>query len=131
MLILGTPLLPDFFLDEFLTEGSATSGQKEAAPASPSADGSKSGVEQVFDAIKAISNEEIVKKVNAVYAFQVKGDGEGTWFLDLKNGAGSAGRGEPPVPADATLIMDGKDFVKMFRGAFLLDSFRYFKLYLS
>ena len=38
------------------------------------------------------------------------------WHLDLKNGSGSAGAGEPSTPADATLSMSSSDFVKMFQG---------------
>lgn len=104
--------MPDFFLDEFLT--SDHSKPKPAAKTDASA--GKGHVEQVFKTITAITNEEIVKKTNAVFAFQVTGAEEGHWYLDLKNGAGSAGKGESPTPADATLIMDSQDFVKMFQG---------------
>merc|ERR1712127_834182 len=82
----GTPLMPDFFLDE------------------------------VLDTIMALSSPEIVSKTNAIFAFNVTGAEEGKWYLDLKNGSGSAGKGEPPVAADATLIMDSRDFIKMFQG---------------
>ena len=73
-------------------------------------------VDQVFKTIMAADNEEIVKKTNAVFAFQVKGAEEGQWYLDLKNGSGSCGKGESPSPPDATLIMDSQDFIKMFQG---------------
>ncbi len=114
----GTPLLPDFFLDEFLnTEhmSKATSKSSSAKKEDASAPG-KGQVDQLFKTIMAVTNEEIVKKTNAVFAFEVKGAEEGHWYLDLKNGAGSAGKGESPSPADATLIMDSQDFVKMFQG---------------
>lgn len=107
--------MPDFFLDEFLTSDHSkpkAAAKKDASPPS----GGKGHVEQVFKTITAIMNEEIVKKTNAVYAFQVTGAEEGHWYLDLKNGSGSAGKGESPAPADATLIMDSQDFVKMFQG---------------
>lgn len=109
--VIGTPLMPDFFLDEFLTHGSKAEKPGEAKKDVPAGQ-----VDQLFKNITAIINEEIVKKINAVYAFEVKGAEEGRWYLDLKNGAGSVGKGDSPSPADATLIMDGQDFVKMFQG---------------
>lgn len=38
------------------------------------------------------------------------------WFLDLKNGKGATGKGEPNQPADATLTMDSENFFAMFSG---------------
>lgn len=38
------------------------------------------------------------------------------WFLDLKSGAGSVGRGEPSAKADVIMKMDSGDFGKMFAG---------------
>ena len=39
------------------------------------------------------------------------------WHLDLKNGAGAAGPGEPPSgEADVTMMMVTEDFIKMFGG---------------
>lgn len=46
----------------------------------------------------------------------IAGEEEGVWFLDLKNGKGSTGKGEPSHPADATLTMDSKNFFAMFQG---------------
>lgn len=40
----------------------------------------------------------------------------GVWFLDLKNGKGATGKGEPSQPADATLTMDSGHFFEMFSG---------------
>lgn len=100
--------MPDFFLDEFLT-------QQPANASAPSAS-SPGQVDKVFETIMALSSADIVAKTNAVFAFNVTGAEEGKWYLDLKNGSGSAGKGESPVPVDATLIMDSKDFTKMFQG---------------
>jgi len=44
---------------------------------------------------------------------------EGSWFVDLKNGSGSAGPGSPSTPADATLIMETKDFFDLFAGNYV------------
>lgn len=38
------------------------------------------------------------------------------WHLDLKNGDGACGQGEPKNPADAVLTMDSKNFADMFAG---------------
>lgn len=73
-------------------------------------------MEQVFKTLMGVLSEDVVKKTNAVYAFDVKGAEEGRWYLDLKNGAGSAGQGEPPSGADATFTMETENFVKMFQG---------------
>lgn len=90
----------------------------------------------LFSTIEKIINPELVKKTQAIYQFNVKGvylfamsiskniftnilflgNEEGVWFLDLKNGDGSCGKGEPQVPADATLTMDSKNFHDMFSG---------------
>ena len=40
----------------------------------------------------------------------------GKWHLDLKNGSGSAGKGESPDGSDITFIMSEDMFVKMFAG---------------
>ncbi len=107
--------MPDFFLDEFLEDFSKKSSPKKSVEATKDVPAG-GAVDQVFKTIMAVANEEIVKKTNAVFAFQVKGAEEGQWYLDLKNGSGSAGKGESPSPPDATLIMDSQDFVKMFQG---------------
>ena len=71
----------------------------------------------MFSEIEKFLNPEIVDKTKAVYAFNVTGEEEGQWYLDLKNGGGSCGRGDPPhSPADATFTMKSADFFKMFTG---------------
>ncbi|XP_016097803.1 hydroxysteroid dehydrogenase-like protein 2 [Sinocyclocheilus grahami] len=49
-------------------------------------------------------------------ALQEQGDHAGVWYIDLKNDAGSAGSGEPPVKADVVMTLDSSDFIKMFGG---------------
>lgn len=44
------------------------------------------------------------------------GENSGVWFLDLKSGAGSTGKGEAPVKADVVMSMDSGVFSKMFAG---------------
>merc|ERR1712241_316986 len=74
-------------------------------------------VSKVFDDVKGVLDEGLVKKVNAVYAFKVEGGESGTWFIDLKNGAGSVGSGEPTSgAADVTFTLKDADFISMFQG---------------
>ncbi|KAL7290292.1 hypothetical protein TKK_0015992 [Trichogramma kaykai] len=73
-------------------------------------------IASIFAAIDKNINPDLVKKTDAVFQFVVKGDEAGTWYLDLKNGSGSTGKGEPPQPADATLTMDSGNFFAMFSG---------------
>ena len=49
---------------------------------------------QVFERIKAVANADMVGKVNACYVFEVEG-GEGKYYIDLKEGEGQVGEGDP------------------------------------
>nr|CAD7579983.1 unnamed protein product [Timema californicum] len=73
-------------------------------------------IAKMFDVIQHNLNPELVAKTNASFLFVVKGDEEGTWFVDLKSGKGSAGKGKPPSGPDATLTMNEKDLFDMFTG---------------
>lgn len=114
-------LLQDFFLGDgpeafskFKDGLVAPADKKAAAAAAP-----QGQIEGLFAKIESVLSEELVKKTNAVYLFQVQGDETGTWFLDLKNGSGKCGRGEGSGKADATLTMDSKNFFDMFSGKYL------------
>lgn len=116
----GHPLLPDFFLDEAPENLVEQMEQHGATPAfkPPSSSSSSSGgpIETTFDAIRGVLNEDVVKLTQAIYQFDLSGQNEGVWFLDLKSGAGRAGQGQPPVKADVVMAMDSGDFSKMFAG---------------
>ncbi|KAJ6638080.1 Hydroxysteroid dehydrogenase-like protein 2 [Pseudolycoriella hygida] len=104
-------LMPDFFLD------APPEDIAKFAPKSPESSSTGSGkIEGLFSKIEQQLNEDLVKRVNAVYAFNVKGEEAGIWFLDLKNGSGKCGKGESATPADSTLSMDSKNFFEMFTG---------------
>merc|ERR1711874_275503 len=128
----GSTLIPDFFLDEVedpqTVIDSARGGSKarfvggkdtQAAPAAPpppsAAPAGGSGIEQLFGKIEAVLSEELVGKTKAVFSFDVTGAEAGKWYLDLKNGAGSCGKGDPEK-ADCTMSMSSTDFTKMFGG---------------
>ncbi|XP_049869540.1 hydroxysteroid dehydrogenase-like protein 2 isoform X2 [Pectinophora gossypiella] len=97
-------ILPDFFLDV----PGETTVKKDA--------GAGGQIPALFASIGKVLSPELVKKTQAVFQFNVKGKEEGVWHLDLKNGEGSCGQGEPKNPPDATLTMDSKNFADMFAG---------------
>jgi len=72
-------------------------------------------VAEVFKKIEGALSEDVVAGTKAVFTFDVTGEEEGKWFLDLKNGSGSIGQGEGPG-SDVTLTMATGDFIKMFTG---------------
>lgn len=120
-------LMPDFFLDEFLDHSGAGAAEAESivaraekpaikkAAEAVAAAGTGDPIEAVFGQISAILNEDLVKKTNAVFSFTLS-DQKTDWYLDMKNGAGSCGKGKSPVESDATLTMTSANFNKMFAG---------------
>ncbi|KAM9455560.1 hydroxysteroid dehydrogenase-like protein 2 [Clarias gariepinus] len=108
----GHQLLPDFFLDEdpeTLRKQLEDAGKSSAeVPASPIAD--------TFTVIKGVISPEVVKSTQGVYRFELSGEHPGVWYIDMKNGAGGVGSGEPPVKADVEMSLDSDDFIKMFSG---------------
>ena len=46
------------------------------------------GVTGLFETIKSLCNEELVKSVNGVFEFHLEGKEAGVWYLDLKNNSG-------------------------------------------
>ncbi|XP_048482782.1 hydroxysteroid dehydrogenase-like protein 2 isoform X1 [Plutella xylostella] len=73
-------------------------------------------IPELFAAISKNMSADLVKKTQAVFQFNVKGKEEGVWHLDLKNGDGACGQGEPKHAPDATLTMDSNNFADMFAG---------------
>ena len=69
-------------------------------------------VAPVFERIKGVANKAFIKKINAVYVFDI--EEEGKWHLDLKNGEGSIGSGEPTTKPDVTIILKKETFLKIF-----------------
>ncbi|KNC34565.1 hypothetical protein FF38_09370 [Lucilia cuprina] len=104
-------------MDFFLEEPSYTSlDQPTETPASSSSGAASGNIPQLFSKIESLLSAEIVSKTQAVYQFNITGNEKGTWFLDLKNGAGSCGEGAPSCQADAVLTMKDKNFSDMFAG---------------
>lgn len=106
--------MPDGFVEGYSPEKrdtltGATENTSDIGPAKE--------VPEVIDAIKSFCNKELVQGVSGVFEFHLTGKEPGVWHLDLKNNAGSVGRGAfPGGEADSTMILDSEDFVKLFSG---------------
>lgn len=119
----GHPLLPDFFLDDVpedlvkhMEDHGATPVFKGGKSSTEPASGSIGPIEDTFNVIRGVLNPDVVKTTQGVYKFDLSGEHPGVWYIDLKNEAGSAGKGEPPFKADVVMTMDSADFSKMFAG---------------
>lgn len=107
-------LVPDAFLDVATDLNATETHEKSVFGAAGT--GGKGQIESLFQKIEANLSEEVVSKTNAIFHFHVKGEEEGTWYLDLKSGSGKCGRGDGGLEPDATLTMDSKNFFDMFAG---------------
>ncbi|CAH3020852.1 unnamed protein product, partial [Porites evermanni] len=117
LFLTGSKLLPDFFLDvEGYDPQEMLESQKKMTQ-SASQGSSGEGVAQIFDKIKSLGDEELVRSVNGVFEFHLEGKEPGVWFVDLKNNSGNVGSGSfPGGDANCTMNLDSEDFVKMFKG---------------
>jgi len=110
----GAELAPDYFIDDAIDYFSGK--MKMPSSSKKSVGGSSGGVtEELFAKISGVMNADMVKKIQAVYAFKLSGKEEGYWVVDLKNGSGSVSR-ESTADASCTMKMDSVDFGRMFRG---------------
>jgi NAD(P)-dependent dehydrogenase (short-subunit alcohol dehydrogenase family)/putative sterol carrier protein len=106
------PAYADKLVDDFFLEPKNPSGPSIAQ--SDSSSGIR--VPAVFEKIQAMLSPEIVAKTQAVFQFNLEGEEKGVWFIDLKSGSGSCGKGPAPTTADATLTMKSNNFFDMFAG---------------
>ncbi|XP_011881342.1 PREDICTED: hydroxysteroid dehydrogenase-like protein 2 [Vollenhovia emeryi] len=102
-------LMMDFFLEDTSTQGDTSSPDKARSEETGQ-------MARIFNAINANLSSELVSRTGAIFQFNVKGKESGVWFVDLKNGKGATGKGEPSQPADAILTMDSDNFFAMFSG---------------
>lgn len=71
---------------------------------------SEVGAESALARISSLVNEDVVHSVSAVYEFELTGPGGGIYYLDLKHGCGSAGKGKPPGDdADVVISLPATD----------------------
>ena len=71
---------------------------------------------EIFDTrlSEKTKNADAVKKVNAIYRFDLAGANGGTWILDMKEG--TAGVRQADEPGQCTISMTDEDFVSMING---------------
>jgi NAD(P)-dependent dehydrogenase (short-subunit alcohol dehydrogenase family) len=91
------------------------------AKAAPSSTGGNAKTAPVYAALEGqvkSRGAELVKQVNGVYLFEIKGSPNETWVLDLKSGNGSISKGAPSSePKGACKIKIGDDdFVQLMTG---------------
>lgn len=108
------------------SQGQCAEGLTTVSPFIPTPDGASGNAEiytslptprNLLTAVQTLLNETIVRSIQAVYQFDVSGDGGGVFYLDLKNGSGSAGEGVPPGgEPDVTLELNVLDMQDMFIG---------------
>lgn len=70
----------------------------------------------VFNSHKAVDVPALSCDCHVFDTLYTPGEHAGVWYLDLKSGAGSTGKGDAPVKADVVMSMDSGDFSKMFAG---------------
>lgn len=106
-------LMADFFLDDVGPQDALKPGSHKPVTGGGSEDGM---IEKLFTKIQDHITPDVLDKTGAIFQFEVHGEEAGTWFLDLKNAPGKAGKGKPEFTPDATLTMDSKDFFNMLSG---------------
>ncbi|XP_041359777.1 hydroxysteroid dehydrogenase-like protein 2 [Gigantopelta aegis] len=110
----GQTLLPDFFLDS--APGDIQKQMEDKPDMAKVETLASSGVDKTFLTIGSILTEDMVKSVKGIFQFNITGDENGTWFINLKTGSGSVGKGEPQDKADVTVTLKCDNFQKMFAG---------------
>jgi len=99
----------------------APSSAPSASPKASSSGGSNAKTAPVYSALEGqvkSRGAELVKQVNGVFIFEIKGNPNETWVLDLKNGSGSISKGTPSSePKGFCKIKIGDDeFVQLMTG---------------
>lgn len=70
--------------------------------------------EQIRQRVSA--RPELVDEVAAIFQFDVRGEGGGSWLVDLRNAPGAVRAGGAD-DADCVIAVDQKDFVGIMTGA--------------
>ncbi|KAM3610602.1 uncharacterized protein V6R79_006475 [Siganus canaliculatus] len=95
-------------------------GASEASPENPTQGGGLQS-ELVFAEIGRRIKDvgaEMVKKVNAVFSWEITKDGKSAaqWTIDLRNGSGSLHKGPYSGKADTTFTVSDEDFMEVVQG---------------
>lgn len=74
-----------------------------------------SNVKEYFDTLPTRFVASAAKGVNAVFQFELSGDGGGTYYVSVEDGTMSVHEGSAPQPS-TTLKMTAENYVKMANG---------------
>jgi len=74
-------------------------------------------VKPIFEAMPFSLNKEATKEADAVYQFNLSGEGGGQFVVTIKHGACTVQEGIAPAP-DATVIATAADYLKIVTGAY-------------
>lgn len=72
-------------------------------------------VKEYFETLPERFKAEAAKSIQAVFQFELAGDGGGTYHVNVDHGKMQVVEGAHPTPT-ATLKMNGDDYVKMANG---------------
>ena len=87
-----------------------------ALPSSQETDQDLLTPSELFAMTKGALNESLVRKIDAIFQFDISGENGGTWCLDLRNGDGYVGKGKAPSSPDVCISISSSDFQKMYYG---------------
>lgn len=123
--------LATMFMQSAKDSSAKTPNEEPGATAAPatlptvmalSPDGAAGSVEgapnprEIIRVARGLINETTVRQNGCLYLFQLDGENGGLFYLDLKNGNGSAGEGLPSTEPDVTLTLSVPDMQNMFMG---------------
>jgi putative sterol carrier protein len=74
-------------------------------------------VKPLFDAMPAALNREAAKDADAVYQFNLSGEGGGQFAVTIKHGACSVAEGTAPTPT-VTIEASAMDYLQIATGAY-------------
>ncbi|HUO04548.1 MAG TPA: SCP2 sterol-binding domain-containing protein [Candidatus Binataceae bacterium] len=73
---------------------------------------------QIFEAMPSRINQNAAKGLNAVYQFDLSGEGGGKWNVKLANGDCTVAEGQAES-ANVTFAMEARDYVNLINGDFM------------
>jgi len=72
--------------------------------------------DQIVEALPKYIVPEKAGSTKATIQFDLSGDSGGKWWVKIHDGTAESGKGEPPDPANLTLLADANDWVKIMTG---------------
>jgi putative sterol carrier protein len=72
-------------------------------------------VQEIFDAMPKSFQKDAARGLNAVYQFDITGDGGGKWYAAITNGELAVTKGEHASPS-ITITMAAQDYINLTEG---------------